>query len=429
MQVQKIDNSVYYSSESSAAKEKIGAEYSKHSNISQLNDKSLAKDTLSFKGGASNFTNRCWFLFRRLSNYMKNPSEMTNAAIAAIGTGAIAPFAIMCSPKPKKKGEDIDPKAAREKKKFQALRQPVSAALAFGFQVPTTIGIARGLNKLAYEKRLKLFDDEILGTLIPDKKYLTRQARKVLNGKADYLMETEWHDELIECTKDSEAITKGIKDQIRSEHGEFDLKITEEKLDRMANEKSRRLQYISERMADAKHENFVRAKVEELSGKEFNITDLDIVTEKYQDLARQRFKSDFAACRKEANLSWFDKVLEAMGFSNKNLKALSKREKELAQEKGRLLMQEDIAKGDLIDVFGNKNARLTNFIKNRITKSQKLYGNKIFWLSLVTNLFMVAISCVALNWIHPKFAKFVDGIRERKEAKRAEKNGGIEVRA
>ena len=429
MQVQKINNSVYYSHENSAAKGKTGAEYSRCSNISHTNDKSLAKDALSFKGGIENFTKKSWFLFRRLSNYMKNPSEMTNAAIAAIGTGAIAPFAIMCSPKPKKKGEEVDPKTAREKKKFQALRQPVSAALAFGFQVPTTIGIARGLNKLAYEKRLKLFDDEILGTLIPDKKYLTRQARKVLDGKADYLMETEWQNELIECTKNPETITNGIKDQIRGEHGEFDLKITEDKLDRMANEKGRRLKYISEKMADAKHENFVKTKVEELAGKNFNITDLDIVTEEYQDLAKQRFKSEFEACRREANLSWFDKVLDAMGFSNKNLKALSTREKELAQEKGRLLMQEDIAKGGLNDVFKDENAKLTNFIKNRISKSQKLYGNKIFWLSLVTNLFMVAISCVALNWIHPKFAKFVDGIRERKEAKRAEKNGGIEVRA
>ena len=143
-------------------------------------------DSVSFKGKPGGFGKRFWFLFRRLSNYMKEPSEMTNALIAAIGTGAIAPFAIMCSPA-KKTDNAQDKKAEREKKAFQALRQPVSAALAFGFQVPTTIGIAALFNHGAYEKHWKIFRDageEGLQNLIPDKKYLAKQAKKALGDNS-----------------------------------------------------------------------------------------------------------------------------------------------------------------------------------------------------------------------------------------------------
>ena len=55
-------------------------------------------DTISFKGGAANAGKRFWLVFRRISDYMKQPNEMVNAAITAIGTGIIAPFAIMASP-------------------------------------------------------------------------------------------------------------------------------------------------------------------------------------------------------------------------------------------------------------------------------------------------------------------------------------------
>ena len=70
---------------------------------------------------------------------------------------------------------------------------------------------------------------------------------------------------------------------------------------------------------------------------------------------------------------------------------------------------------------------MKKFIENRIGKSQKLYGNKIFWLTLGTNLIMVAISCVALNWLHPKFAAFVDKIKNKGKENSDDKK--VEVKA
>ena len=54
--------------------------------------------TPSFGAAGGNVSKKCWLHLRRLSNYMKDVSEFTNATIAAIGTGIIAPLVIMVSP-------------------------------------------------------------------------------------------------------------------------------------------------------------------------------------------------------------------------------------------------------------------------------------------------------------------------------------------
>ena len=166
---------------------------SQHTNVKKYEPHETINQ-VSFKGSGGNFQKYCKLLFRQLSNYMKSPIEMTNAEIAFIGTGAIAPFAIMCSPG-KKTACQEDKEADRERKIFQALRQPVSAALAFGFQVPTTMGIEKGFNYLAYKKHIKMFDDEVLGHLIPDNKYLQKQAKKVLKGTANQDVMKDWEKE------------------------------------------------------------------------------------------------------------------------------------------------------------------------------------------------------------------------------------------
>jgi len=418
MSVQKINDSVYFNQNAPKAQQKAvnGAASAVRYNAAEN------QDSVSFKGKGSDLGKRGWLVLRKLSNYMKEPSEMTNAAIAAIGTGFIAPFAIMCSPG-KKADNPADRKAAREKKKFQALRQPVSAALAFGFQVPTTIGIALGLNKLAYEKQLKLFDDEIMGTLIPDKKYLTKQARRIIDGKADILTNNEWAKEL-ELTRNAETIKKEIIEQIKRDYEEVGISISNEELEKMAGNKKKIKAFLSEKMAEAKQNSLFNAKVKELKGKDIKITDLDLVTENYQDLAKLRYKEEFSALKNNARLNWRDKFLKAIGFSNKKLNELEKAEKALAQEKGLSIMKEEMP-----EMFKNKTERLRKFLENRNKEAQILYGNKIFWLTLATNLFMVAISCVALNWLHPKFAAMVEKHQERKEARRAQKNNGIEVSA
>lgn len=374
----------------------------------------------------SNFTKKMWLQFRKLSDYMKQPSEMTNALIAMIGTGGIAPFAIMCSPK-KKCHDEQDKKIDKDKKFFQALRQPVSAFLAFAFQVPTTIGIAMGLNYLTYEKQYKFFDDKILNHLIPDKKYLRRQAINAMDENAKSELKETWKEEL-KIAENIESIKAELKEQKRKECEEVNLEISEEKLEKYANNKKRQKKFIAEKMAEARHNRLIDEKVQELSGNNYEIKDTDLVTENYQKLAKQKYKEEFAQLRKDANLSWFDKFIETMGFSNKKLNELGKNTKELTQEKGLILIKQDIDKGKLPDILNDKNARLKKFVENRISIAKKLHANKIFWLSLCTNLFMVAFSCVALNWLHPKFANLVDNAKEKRAAHKASEKKKVEVR-
>ena len=375
-------------------------------------------DSVSFKrkGGE-----RLWLIFRNLSDYMKEPSEMTNAIVAAVGTGGIAPIAIMCSPG-KKTNNAEDKKTERNKKAFQAARQPVSAVLAFGFQVPTTIGIAKGLNYLAYEKHKPFFNDEVLGTLIPEKKYLKKQAKNVLNGRANQKVKDSWKQELEKINSEAGALQNEFTEKIKEVYKEVEMDVSENTIKAASKNTKKKNKFLAEKMADAKHDRLLEEKVEELSGKNFDIKDLDLVTEDYQDLARLRNKADFDKLKADAKLSPLDNFIDSMGFKNKKLRKLEDAENKLAKDKGLELM-----KKDLPDAFKDGKTRLKYFVKNRNVKAQKLYANKIFWLTLVTNLFMVAISCIALNWIHPKFARLLEGMKQKHDEKKEHKK--VEVSA
>ena len=136
-------------------------------NFSMVSNSAQNPDSVSFQGAGSTLSKQAWCGLRRVSNFMKDASEITNACIAAIGTGIIAPAIIMVSPG---KGDKED----HDKKFFQALRQPLSAGLALAFQLPMTIFITRFIDSLAYKHHWKVFNDDVLGTLIQDKKYLKK---------------------------------------------------------------------------------------------------------------------------------------------------------------------------------------------------------------------------------------------------------------
>ena len=131
------------------------------------------RNEVSFKAapsaGSSGSGKKFWFMLRRLADQMKDITEIKNAFIAAIGTGVFAPTVILVSPG---KGDEED----KNKKFIQAIRQPISAGLSLGFQVPATIFINREIDKLAYEKKAKFFKDSIIGDLVPTEKYLAKNV-------------------------------------------------------------------------------------------------------------------------------------------------------------------------------------------------------------------------------------------------------------
>lgn len=378
---------------------------------------------ISFKANSSNFSKRFWKFFSDLSDYMKEPSEMVSAIIQAIGTSIVAPIAILSSPNRHVHNKEEE-KCAKEKKRFQAFRQPFSALIALFFQIPATIAIARTFDYYAYKKPIKAFKDKEIGTLVPDNKYLARQARKAMKENAKPELLDEWKKEL-EYAKDIAKAKEDFKKATREENRITGIELSEEELEKMASNKKKLEKFISKKMASNKRDSLMTAKVNELINTGFNptINDVDLVTKDYKDKAKELYKDEFKALEKDS-LSWFDKCVKIMGFSNKNVSNYNKEESNLATQRGL-----EILKQEKPELIKDELKKLEQYIKNANEKATKTYSNKKFWIQLATNLVMVAVSCTVLNWMHPKFMDFLDGMKQAKkeeEERKAAKNNVVE---
>ena len=354
--------------------------------------------SVAFKGvpSGSNGAKKGWFYLRRLADEMKDITEIKNAVIAAIGTGIIAPLIILVSPG---KGDKED----KDKKFLQALRQPISALLALGFQVPATMMINRGVDNLGFKKRMNFFKDEKIGDLIPTEKYLAKRVE----SKEFAALEAKFNE-----VKDGKSLKQELEATIKADYEEVGLKISDEELaKRVEKEKP---DFIRKKIAKQKFEQFKEAKVQDILNNPSkypnlaDIKDIDLVTEDYQELAKQRFKTDYSKLEKEANLSGFDKFIRTMGFETKKTKALSDAQKAFKKEKGLELL-----KADSPEVFNDKAKKIKNFVEAYQKDADKFFNNKKFWLSLVINLFMVTASCFALNWIHPRVNEMIENNKDK----------------
>ncbi len=384
MSSNKIQNKIYISQNLLTSRSK------QSKNIPEHVDTRVVSDSVSFTGATGNMTKKGWFFFRNLSDKMKDVSEITNALIAAIGTGIIAPLIILVSPG---KGDKDD----KDKKFFQAIRQPLSAGLALGFQVPMTLGINKYINKLAYKDKIKMFDDETLGSLIPDKKYLKKQITS---------KELEEWDAKFDKVVNGKSLKKELEDKLRQNYKEVGLDVSDEVLAECV--KKEKTKFLKDKIVEEKHNRLFDEKVKELEKKKFNIKDIDLVTDGDRQLAIHRNKNAYDAIEKGANLSLYDKTMRMMGFSTKKVKELEKKQKAFATEKGL-----EILKKENKSLFTNPKLKLRKFIETQDVHSQKLFGNKKFWLSLFVNLFMVSASCYALNWTHPRFKELIDKHRNK----------------
>ena len=349
-------------------------------------------DSVSFQGGLDKVAKRGWLVLRDLSSTMKNVSEITNAIIAAVGTGIIAPLVILGSPG---KGDKND----KDKKKLQALRQPISAVFQLGFQVPATMLVNKGINRLVYQKHFPMFNDPDLGTLIPDKKYLKGQ-----------ITQAEYAAKEAEFAASGSALKSELENIIREEYREVGLTVTDSELAKKV--AKRKKNFLRDKIVGEKHKVLLEDKVREMAAKNPVIEDVRLVTNDYRDLAKHKFASEFAQKRKDANLSVFDKILDTMGFSNKKLNKLKKDIDALADEKALELLRSDEPA-----IFTDHSAKLKRFVQNCEEKSRDLYGKKKFWISLFINLFMIVASCYALNWAHPRVNELIMRKKAEKEAK------------
>ena len=349
----------------------------------------------------SNMSKKFWLYLRKLADEMKDITEIKNALIAAIGTGVIAPLIILVSP-----GEGD--KEDKDKKFIQAIRQPISGGLQIGFQVPATILIDREIDKLAYEKKIKFFKDDVIGDLVPTEKYIAKGVTK------DEIKALEANFEKI---VDGKSLRQELEAKIKYDYEQVGLEISDEKLAKEVSKKKEK--FLRKKVATKKHTELSDLKIKHIleNPKEYpklaNIKDIDLVTEDYKNLAKERFKADYKKLEKDANLSFFDKFARIMGFDTKKTKQLTDKQDLFKKEKGLELLKEENP-----EIFKDKAKKLKNYIEAYEKKADKVFGNKKFVIALLVNLFMVTASCYALNWLHPRVNKFLEDRKAEKESKK-----------
>ena len=376
----------------------------KAQSLSRSKKANTASANVSFTGGmADKAAKYGWYSLRSLSKGMSEITEITNALIAAIGTGIIAPFIILVSPG---KGDKED----KDKKFFQAIRQPLSALLALSFQVPATKAINKGIDKLAYEKHTEFFRDDVIGDLVPDKKYI----------KSSITSEelAEWEAKFDKVV-DGKSLKSELEDQIRKEYTEVGLDVSESKLARKV--EKRKKGFLLDKIADSKYKQFIEAKIEELRDRKFDIQNFSLITDEDRKLAIHRNKEAYNALEQQAKLSFTDRLARLFGFSTKKTQALAEQQKDFAREKALEYLKEKQP-----EVFTNNETRYRRYIENCVEASKEGLKNKRFWISLAVNLFMVAASCYALNWAHPRLKELID---KHKNADQQSNDKKVEVNA
>ncbi len=363
--------------------------------------KPMPNDSVSFKGGAGDLGKKFWLQLRRLGNQMKDNNEFQNAVIAAIGTGIIAPAVILVSPG---KGDEQD-----KKKKFtQAVRQPISALFALGFQLPATMIMTDKINQAVYDRHWGIFKDEFIGDILPSEKHLINNVKK----EEVNALEAKFEEVI-----NGKSLRQELEALIRENSEEVGLNMPEDEL--AAEVKKRKENFLKQKVAKQKYNQLMEEKLQEIinnpekypkfTEKLKNIEKLDFVTEDYMQTAAQKFKPEFDLLEKEANLSFWDRTVRILGYETKKLKELKDRQTAFKKERGLKLLLEDCP-----DLFKNNELKVKKLFESYQANATKALQGKTFWATLFVNIFMVVASCYALNWAHPIVNKFLENKKEEK---------------
>ena len=398
----------------------------------QSNAVTYPMSSVQFKGG-SDFSKKAWHKFKKLSDFFKESDEIVSQIIQFIGTAAIAPFAILVSPS-KGEAKKLPKEQQKEKKRFQALRQPISAFIAISLTFPLTMMTKKVMNNLAFEKHSQLFNDKELeyngkkvdfGQLITSKSYLTKKVRKQLekNGLTE---EAISKIEGFDGKMDLAAVKNEFKELIKNDYADSGIKLSEEQLEKLASKKGPFRKFVSEKIAGEMYNKEILAKVEDCRNKPGfqNIEDIQLVTDKYKTLMKNDYKEEFSQLRKNSKISVIDELVESWGVKTKKMKLFRDAEDKLATEKG----LEYLKKAEP-ELFTNSSKKLHNYVENLNTKAQSVFKRKTDLYSMVISMAGMAVSCLILNWVHPKFANFVDGLRDKRKEAKSIQNKKVEVAA
>ena len=362
-----------------------------------------SSQNLSFKGIGDEF----WRGYKKLANYMKSSSEVVNASVDAFGTGVIATAIIPISPG---KGDKED----KDKKRLQAFRQPISALLKLAFQVPVTILVWKGVDKLAYEKKIKMFKDDVIGDLIPSCRYIEKN-----------LTTEEINNLVTQYDQENSTLREKHINEIKEAYISEGKNITNEELEKEL--QKGKDSFIRQECAKAKKEELIRNLQINVS----NIKDEDLISDSvqkyvenaetdYAKRAREAIKERLEEAKKEADLKWYEKL----GIKTDKVKAYKDKCNKIKNEEYLTCLRNSNP-----NLFSDPDARIKWYKENKVAEAQRRYSGKKFWISLAVNLVMSAASCYALNWLHPRIMELVDKNRNKKDGQNQNIAKKVEVKA
>ena len=429
MQINGISDSNY---QSSSPLHQISEQKKEVLNWNIQNAQTNPNASVQFRGG-SDFSKRAWYTFKQLSGFFKESDEIVSQIIQFFGTAAIAPFAILVSPT-RGEARKLPKEEQKEKKRFQALRQPISAFIAISLTFQLTKITKKIMNTLAFEKHSKLFNDKELelngkkvdfGQLITSKSYLTKKVDQQL-CKGELTEEAISKIDGFTGKIDLAAAKEEFKELKRKDLADSGIKLTEEELEKLASKKRPFRKFVSEKIAADMYNKEILAKVEECRNKpEFqNIEDIQLVTDKYKKLMKNDYSEEFRKLKKDSKISVLDELVESWGVKTKKMQAFRNAEDKLATEKALAYLKE--AEPEL---FTDSSKKLKNYVENLNAKAQSVFKRKTDLYSMVVSMAGMAVSCLILNWVHPKFAKFVDNLRDKRNESKSAQNQKVEVAA
>lgn len=390
------------------------------------------EQAVAFKGNGD-FSKRAWYTFKKLSNFFKESDEIVSQVIQFFGTAAIAPFAILVSPT-RGEARKLPKEEQKEKKRFQALRQPISALIAISLTFPLTKITKKIMNTLAFEKHSQMFNDKELemngkkvdfGQLITSKSYLTKKVDKQLRTgelTEEAISKIEGFDGKIDLV----ALREEFKELKRKDLADSGIKATEEELEKLVSKKRPFRKFVSEKIAGEMYNKEILAKVEECRNKPGfqNIDDIQLVTDNYKKLMKNDYSEEFSKLKKDSKISVLDELVESWGVKTKKMQAFRNAEDKLATEKALAYLKK--AEPEL---FTDSSKKLKNYVENLNAKAQSVFKRKTDLYSMVISMAGMAVSCLILNWVHPKFANAVDKLRDKRRESAANHNKKVEVAA
>lgn len=320
-------------------------------------------------------------------NFSKKLTDLTNAAVTAVGTSIVAPIFIVCNPLSK---------ASKEDREYSAWRQPLSAIIAFGGQFLAT-------------KPFMAFADRASTTYLqPAEKGAPLQLQLSLDAAKSFLETEPKYKELSAKISWIDKLKAKISPSWASkEWQDYNNALTADAKQQLEEQKQGMV------------EKFIHQSREEIE----KMSDGDLAKFKKGEAAELlEVRGRTAELKKECKVGWWDELVEAVCGNSYETSAMKEFKQKYGTEltsESSSLAQKEVAKikSEAAKAGQSVKETLFNFKANKICEGKfndlkAAFGRRRNILSICLNLLTLPVTCTILNWAYPKFANWVMGVKK-----------------